>query len=269
MKNCPICQKPMYLYISRKDFKIYKCRKCGFGQTLGADIQIGDYHRDSEYDAEESLFRNIFLKRFNLIYKYIKSGEVLEIGCSTGIMLSIFRENGFSTTGVELSKKAASIARARGIEVINKPFEKIEFSKKFDLIIMNHTLEHLENPVQVIDKCRKLLKPKGILYIDLPNFDSFSLKFQKSNWPLLLPKEHLWHFTEKSFKEIFDKMNFKILSVEKASGVWDFNNPGKELFTSLTHMKKRFFSEFFTMIPTFFLTKTKKGTDLMVIARKK
>lgn len=266
--SCPICKKTATIYIEN-NFKIYRCGNCGFGFTEGTEIQKGDYHRDETYDLEESLFRNIFLKRVNIINKFIKQGSVLEIGCSTGIMLQLFKDRGFSVTGIELSKPAAKVAENRGIFVINKPFEKINFKNKFDLIVLNHTLEHLDKPKEILKRCKTLLKPKGLIYIDLPNFDALSLKFQKQKWPLLLPKEHLWHFTEKSFKVIFSELDFKILYVEKASGIWDFAKPFNELVTALLNRKKRFFNEFFTSIPTFILTKKKIGTDLMIVARKK
>src|SRR5688572_12303629 len=127
MNNCLICNSPTYLYIDGKSFQVYKCQKCGFGMTVGAEIQTGDYHRDEVYEIEEELFRNIFLKRFNLITKYIKHGNVLEIGCSTGVMLELFKENGFSVTGVELSGASASVALKRGINITQKPFLKANF----------------------------------------------------------------------------------------------------------------------------------------------
>jgi len=50
-----------------------------------------NYHRDKDYLANESLFRNIFLNRVNLISKFINKGKVLELGCSTGVMLKLFK----------------------------------------------------------------------------------------------------------------------------------------------------------------------------------
>lgn len=268
-KNCLICAYPTSEFISTKNFIVFKCTHCGFGYTDKLSSQTGDYHRDDTYIQEEKLFENIFNRRIKEISKFIKSGKVLEIGCSTGLMLSLLQKKGFNVKGVEISKKAAEAAAKRGIEVTVAPFEKMKFNEKFDVIILNHTLEHLEDPVKTLEKAKSILTPKGYLMIDLPNFDSPMAKFLKKRWPHLLPDEHLWHFTPKSFETIFKKLNFKVLKIKKASGIWDFANPYKEIFHSFAGFKKRFVNNVLTAIPSLVMTKLNKGSDLLVIARKR
>lgn len=268
-KNCLICAYPAKKFTEKSGHIIYKCTHCGFGFTDSLNVQKGDYHRDETYINEEQLFENIFLRRFKEITKFIKNGRVLDIGCSTGIMLSIFKTNGFEVKGVEISKKAAEITGKKGIDVVVGPFEKVKFNEKFDLVILNHTLEHLENPFEILEKVKKILKPKGYLMIDLPNFDSPLAKLLRSKWPLLLPDEHLWHFTPKAFEILLKKLEFKIMTIKTASGVWDFGNPFSEMSQSFLGLKKRFFINFVSAIPSWFFTKLDKGSDLLVIARKK
>lgn len=268
-KSCLICGYTTQEFAAFKDHIIYKCVHCGFGYTDQLISQSGDYHRDDSYIEEEQLFKNIFLRRVKEISKFIKSGKVLEIGCSTGIMLSLFKNKGFEVEGVEISRKAAKKAKARGINVNVAFFEKINFNQKFDLVILNHTLEHMENPLKVLQKVKTILKPKGLLMIDLPNFDSPVARFLKKRWMHLLPDEHLWHFTPRAFEILFKKMDLKILKIKKASGIWDFSNPYKEVFQSLISFKKRFFKNVLTAAPSLVITKLNKGSDLLVISRKK
>ena len=265
--NCPICKHKMLIFGKIQYYIIYRCSNCGFGLTSGTKLQKGDYHRDDTYKEEEKLFRNIFSKRVKIIDKLMKPGKVLEIGSSTGIFLSLLQEKGWQVRGVEPSRVAAKIAEARGIPVLAEGFEKIRLTEKYDLIILNHTLEHLEDPIGVTKKAKSFLTPKGYIFIDLPNFDSWSAKVMKKNWPLLLPQEHLWHFTEKSMKLLLK--DFRIVYVNKSSGIWDYGNPAKGLIQSLIGRKKRFFKEFFTAKPSWMLSKLGKGSDLMVIARKR
>lgn len=268
-KNCLVCGYPAKKFTEKSGYLIYKCINCGFGFTDSLNAQKGDYHRDETYISEDKLFKNIFLRRIKQVTKFIKSGKVLEIGCSTGIMLSIFKQKGFDVKGIEISRKSAEIAKNKDIDVVVGPFEKINFSEKFDLVILNHTLEHLENPLGILEKIKKILKPKGYLMIDLPNFDSPVAKLLRSRWPHLLPEEHLWHFTPKAFEILLKKTDFKILSIKKASGVWDFGNPFLEVSESFFGFKKRFFTNIATLVPSWFFTKLNKGSDLLVIARKK
>lgn len=268
-KNCPVCLNPSGKFTEKSGYVVYKCINCGFGFTENPNPQKGDYHRDDTYKLEEKLFSNIFQRRVNEIYKFIKSGKILEIGSSTGLMLMIFKQKGFEVKGVEISRKAAEISKSKGLDIIIGSFEKIKFDEKFDLVILNHTLEHMENPPEVLEKVKRILKPKGYLMIDLPNFDSPVAQLLKSKWPHLLPDEHLWHFTQKAFEILLKKKDFKIKVVKKASGVWDFGNPFLELRQSLFGFKKRFFTDITTLVPSWIFTKLNNGSDLLVIARKK
>lgn len=264
--NCPICGGE--LEDSNNLIKI--CSECGLGVTKKSSLPTTAYHRDNLYLLEESLFQNIFARRVGIISKLIsKPGRVLEIGCSTGTLLSLLKKSNWEVIGVEFSKLAAKEAVKKGLNVFNTKFEYFHSTEKFDLIILNHVLEHLDNPVKIIEKVLMLLADKGYVLIDVPNFGSLSAKMQKTSWPLLLPNEHLWHFNLNSLERLLKKTNFEIIFTERVSGIWDFGNPLKELFTSLTCFKLRFFSELFTAIPALIISRLNLGTDLLVIAKKK
>lgn len=268
MNRCLICGYQLNLFCKVRDQEIYKCSNCGFGVTEGAVIQKGEYHRDKTYIGEEALFKNIFAKRVRIILKFKKVGSALEIGCSTGLMLSLLKEKGWQVCGVEISRQAAQKAEKRGVKIIPEDFLKAVINEKFDLVILNHTLEHLENPDQVIEKATKLLNKDGLLYIDLPNFGSLSAKILRGSWPALLPKEHRWHFSEKTLSILLEKFDFKIIFTEKASGIWDYQRSFYGIFLSLISFKKRFFKELLTAKGSWVVTKLKIGSDLMVIAKK-
>lgn len=246
---------------------ISKCSNCGFGITKKLKFQQGHYHRDETYIEEEKLFKNIFQKRVNIISKFKKKGKVLEVGCSTGILLTLLKDKGWEVKGVEISETAANIAKEKEIDVLVKPFQEINIEEKFDLIIFNHTLEHLEYPKKVLEKARSMLNKNGLIYIDLPNFGGISAKNLGVWWPMLLPEEHLWHFTQDALSKLLKDLGFKIVYMEKASGVWDYADPLGGILYSLTHFKKRFFIEILTAIPSWIVTKLGIGSDLMVIAR--
>lgn len=266
--KCPVCGFETKIFAKLKNHIIYKCKNCGFGFTTNLSAHLGNYHRDDTYIQEEKLFENIFSKRVSKILNFKTKGDVLDIGCSTGLFLSLFQKKGWNVTGVEISKKAAEVAEKRGVEVLIKPFEEIRFTKKFDLIVLNHTLEHLKDPFDVVKKASQLLKPGGLLYIDLPNFASLSASIYKKNWTHLLPDEHLWHFTYKSLEIMLQKLGLKIIFVERSSGIWDVNKPYLELLTSLVTFKKRFFFNLLSALPTLLISKINLGSDLMVIAKK-
>src|SRR3989344_659844 len=148
-------------------------------------------------------------------------------------------------------------------------FENAKIKEKFDVVILNHVLEHLEQPEKVLQKIHSLLNKRGIIAINVPNAGSLSAKIYGASWKYVLPDEHLWQFTEKALKSLLEKNGFSVLSWEAKSGIWEFDNPILELWQSFFGIKKRFLTNIITALPTLIVTKLKLGTGLSVIAIKK
>ncbi len=111
-----------------------------------------NYHRDEDYKKYEGLFENMFLKRLNLISRFVKKGRMLEIGSSTGVMLKLFTKRGWDALGVEPSGSSRE-AKKKGLRVLNVKFEDSKLPNDyFDLVVLNHTLEHMDNSRQVLKK---------------------------------------------------------------------------------------------------------------------
>lgn len=267
---CPICGSWVSFWGKTQGHQILVCSSCGLGMTEDGQKQELGYHRDAVYQKESAQFANIFQRRIKLVNKfYPQPGKVLEIGSSTGLLLSLLKKQGWEVLGVELSKEAASEAEKRGVPTLKVPFEEAKLPlSSFDVVIINHTLEHLQDLDLTIKKVSALLKNKGILLIDVPNFGSFSAGWLKGNWPYLLPKEHFWHFTARSLTLLLEKYGLNVLAHYCPSGIFDYGNPGLEVWQSLKGFKKRFFRNILTFIPSLLVTVINRGTSLTVVAQK-
>ena len=273
MKNkiCIACGNNLRMLGSVKNRDIFICGKCGLGMTMGEDIaeQYHEYHRDSSYIKATDQFKNIFEKRVAIISKFKSKGKVLEVGASTGLFLSLMKNLDWEVLGVEPSGTSSSEARKRDIPMLNTTFELANLkTSSFDVVILNHVLEHITNPIVALKKARKLLKKEGIIFIDVPNFASLTARIQKTGWKYLLPKEHKWHFTPTSLFLILEKEGFIPVYSESYSGIWQYGKPYLELWQSFRGIKKRFVWNTLTVIPAWFLTKLKAGTGLSVVAQK-
>lgn len=248
---------------------IYGCPKCGLGKTDRSLVQESNYHRDQIYLEEENLFKNIFQKRVKIISSLkLTPGKALEIGCSTGLLLSLLREKGWDVQGIEISSQAAQAAGKRGIKVLTAPFEEADIKEKFDLIVVNHTLEHMADPNLVLQKIYQLLSPKGIILIGVPNFNSLSAQILGMKWPMLLPREHLWHFSQKALTTVLEKNGYQLIQVRSLSGIWDLENPFLEIWQALLGRKKRLFKEIITALADLLLSKINLGAGLIIVAEK-
>ena len=268
---CIACGGKIGEFGRRDDFEILKCLRCGLGKTSGVGRgSIERYHRDEIYNISRPQFSNIFKKRVDIIEKFLRGGRVLEIGCSTGLLLSIFKKKGWEVQGVEPSGIAYQLATKEGIPTKNTSFEKAKLKGNFyDLVVLNHVLEHMRDPRKVLEKVRRVLKKDGIVFIDVPNFGGLSARIWGIGWKYILPKEHKWHFTNEALQRLIKKAGLKVIYRETRSGIWDCSNPWLEVYQSLVGGKKRFFINFMTAIPSYFIGRVGFGSGLTVIAAKK
>ena len=270
--KCRLCGSKKFkkLYVVEQ-FKIEKCTNCGLVRTNSLDTkQYDEYHRDEkEYTKDEALFRNIFLKRYQNIIKYKDKETILDIGASTGTMLSIFKDAGWDVWGVEPSETAVKVAKKRGIKMSQGFFENVKLPPNhFDVVLMNHTFEHVEDPLKVLKKIKRVLKKDGIVYIDVPNFDSWDAQVKGANWGYLMPSEHTFHYTSETLRKLMEKTGFEVVWWGSWSGIFDVGNPIKKLWYELSHFKLAFFKDLVRIPVNIFTTATKRGASLAMIGRK-
>ncbi|PRZ26233.1 class I SAM-dependent methyltransferase [Flavobacterium granuli] len=177
---------------------------------------LGKYYESVDYishtDSKRSLFEKAyhFVKRIALQNKLnlINSqqpakGRILDIGAGTGDFLSVAKNDGWETVGVEPSEKAKSIAKNKGVSFVEETAE-LE-NNSFDVISMWHVLEHVPDLDNQIKELKRLLKPEGTLIIAVPNFKSFDAKYYGAFWAAYDVPIHFWHFSKMAIKTLFEK----------------------------------------------------------------
>jgi len=108
---------------------------------------------------------------------FAREGSVLELGCYKGDMTGQILEYFPAITAVEAASELAETVRQRfpaRVTVVNATFEEAQLGQRFDNIFLVHTLEHLDDPVQILLKIRQWLSPSGRLFIAVPNANALS-----------------------------------------------------------------------------------------------
>jgi len=184
-------------------------------ENLGKYYESEDYisHTDNKRSLFEKLYhfiKNIALKnKLNLINSLQpQKGRILDIGAGTGDFLSVAKNDGWQTIGVEPSGKAKSIAIIKGISFVGQTNELEDHS--FDVISMWHVLEHVPDLDQQIKELKRLLKPTGTLIIAVPNFKSFDAKHYGKFWAAYDVPIHFWHFSKTAIKMLFEKETMQL-----------------------------------------------------------
>lgn len=130
---------------------------------------------------------------------------VLDIGCGAGSLLNAFSKRGWNTCGIEPTPHWAKFVRQRyGLKVTAGFLETANLPDcYFDLVTLNHTLEHLANPTQALLTIRNSLKDEGMIYIDVPNvFKPIGPKFFEA--------PHLYYFSLNTLSLLLEKTGFEL-----------------------------------------------------------
>ena len=130
--------------------------------------------RKYSYDFD-SVIRRYLLEA--LSPHFVREGSVLELGCYNGDMTEQILGYFPALTAVEAASELAEAVRRRfpdRVEVLTSTFEKVELDAQFDNIFLVHTLEHLDQPVEVLTLIRRWLTPSGRLFVAVPNANALS-----------------------------------------------------------------------------------------------
>jgi len=148
------------------------------------------------------------------------ASSILDIGAATGDFLAIARENGLSTTGIELSAYASARAKVKyGFTFHETGIVDYHGSETYDMIHMNHVFEHFGSPHQVLERVYSLLNKEGIVYVEVPfQFNLFEvIKYRLSGKRKAFDVFSLHHpmfYRPATLKKLFDNHGFKCRSMK-------------------------------------------------------
>jgi len=225
-------------------FRIINCDKCQFIHVmpLPSELELSKlYKREyytkvkpnyiKKYQKEIDYWNLIFDEKLDFLETKIKTQtrSIFDIGSGSGYFLLRAKEKGWAVDGVEPNLIAADHSRKIGVPVINDFFGNVNIHtmKKFNAINLFDVLEHLHNPIEVLENCYKLLKPKGVIVIEVPNDYNPLQKIVQNTlkkeeyWLTVLTKsrnyhwaskmDHLNYFNFQSLNRILKRLNFKII----------------------------------------------------------
>jgi 2-polyprenyl-3-methyl-5-hydroxy-6-metoxy-1,4-benzoquinol methylase len=221
------------------DYYSYKQLTCAQAGKLNFFEKLRAYIRETTFkyyygDKNQIGIFGTFIakagaKRFISAPKDIQKGSILDVGCGDGLFLSPLKDYGWQVYGTELSELVARRARRGGINMRCGELTDLKYEANFfEIVRMLSVLEHTYDPMAYLREAGRVLKPKGYLILEVPNFDSIAKRVFKKDWVGLDIPRHLYHFQPKTLKEMLKKSGFNVDRIfYKSVGTFasSFNQP--------------------------------------------
>jgi SAM-dependent methyltransferase len=221
--GCPVCDAREHEpWGARGGRRLVRCRGCGLVHA-DAVPDAGRLERDVGdslvYTNDQLAKRPFFRRRAHELLEPIERmqggpGRLLDVGCGIGTELEVARERGWQATGIELATGSLRIARAEGLDVIDRPLADAGLpAASFDLVTANHSLEHIPQARSVLADVRRVLKPGGLLFVSVPNLGSWPHRARLDRFGLAFNDDHYLHFTPATLPRLLAKAGFTLLEL--------------------------------------------------------
>lgn len=202
---------------------IVRCPRCGHMQLqpMPRASWLAAAYADAaseDYVEEEAGQRETARRALHQIEAHAPArGALLDLGCWVGFLLAEARERGWHSVGVEPSAFAAEYARERlGLDVRTEElFTAVLPAHGFDVVVMGDVIEHLEDPAAALVRVKKLLRPRGLLWMTLPDAGSRVARALGRRWWSVIPT-HVQYFTRSSMRALLERSGFEALAIQTA-----------------------------------------------------
>lgn len=211
-------------------YQLFQCQQCG---TVSPNIIMEDEksHIETVYDTDEyyeKIMREIdkqYEYRKKIFgedrYKYIferlelnpSESKLLDLGCGAGYFLSTLKDKHIDYKGLEVTPHLVRYCQEKGLNVESTDLSD-EKDELYDVITMFDVLEHLSDPISLLNTINTKIKPGGFCIAFTPNIHSVGYELMEGKQNTLLPFEHLCFFNKQSLEYLSKETGFEIHSIE-------------------------------------------------------
>lgn len=148
---------------------------------------------------------------------------ILDVGSGSGDLLAKYCRSGFTNLqGIDPFLKEEFISTNGKLKLLRKSVFEKQDPVSFELVMLNHSFEHMDEPQAVFQRLSELVKPGKILLIRTPVNKSYASKKYKINWVDMDPPRHLVVHSKKSIQLLAERNGFTVEQVVYDSTAFQF-----------------------------------------------
>ena len=200
------------------------CRDCGL---IYQNPRIPEKQMDALYQRLEDKITGAFtdtvteqenLSRLEALKKIKPApARILEIGCSDGTFMNLARLAGYEVVGIDPSQPNCDKAMREypELDVRCLFLDGFKSGETFDAICHFFVFEHVFHPDEFLSQIRKLLRPGGMMYFEIPNVESFArLPFANN----LFTYQHTAHYSPSTVRAMLARYRYRTIAVDGRLG---------------------------------------------------
>jgi predicted TPR repeat methyltransferase len=220
---CLICRgtdiEPLYKCLLR-------CREC---QYIFADLRLSDdelarlydhtLFKEGEffdYEADRKYLTKNFRLRYKTLRRYIdptRHERLLEIGSAYGFFLDVVRDDFRELLGVDVTDEGVRYTREKlRLPAVQDDFLNHDFgARRFDVVCMWDTIEHLRRPDLYVEKIAALTEPGALLALTTGDISSIVARLRGEKWRMIIPPVHAHYFSLATLERLLEEHGFDVV----------------------------------------------------------
>lgn len=148
----------------------------------------------------------------------LEVGSLLDVGCGSGEFIRRMCSLGWDAHGVDPDPVAVGHCLNQGLDVFQGTIADVPPEPRYDVITLNHVIEHAPDPVSLLLECKRRLVPQtGRLMIMTPNLNSMGHRWFGRYWRGFETPRHLLLFSISSLKELVVKAGLRLNALRTES----------------------------------------------------
>lgn len=146
---------------------------------------------------------------------YRMTNRLLDVGCAIGLFLAAAKSDGWECFGVDPSGPLSAYGRQQlGVNVQHGELKAMAFPKHyFDVVTLWNVTEHLLDPTSVLQEIFRIVRPGGLVIVQVPNWNDIARDFLGTKWDMFVT-DHFYYFTPATLRKLLTGVGFRIKQVD-------------------------------------------------------